>query len=624
MLRLSPCLVATAVATAMILVSHIQTLTIIGSMQLGWPLVIKQILASINMPIMGYLPLACLLNDPVLKSLLSYSETGAVMLLLVSTWLVARRRKNKPDAREFADRAERGSFAEPSITEREASAEYFLSALFSVLFTFGLRASASLWVRYEEDPTRQAISRGIAVLCPSFMLFLLWRFTWLLRIHRKAVEAAKGLSNQENVTRRTLTLLRRERHAAAAVRYLVERYAFDDTVLKDDDVSISFAEEKWPYRSQWQIVVWVRQLLLFFTSFVMDCFAWYAAPQVSRITRYVFAGVAVAILVCVWRLQVKRQPYILREQHWLEVGLYAVDIIAIFGACVYGALTYDGQVQEAPGRAGLEIGLGALLVLSAVVAILLIARGVANERRVIKVLYDGFVQDCHGGKMQARRVIDGPVNEAIEDGAIRIINCDWLLSAEADVSLPRPIWVVAQLSVESVPGARGRDSPSDTLMSVEEKSEIIKLLAESCRVSSVCITVEQQLDADPSSIADPGQGSRSVEVTFHLSTFQEVAPLTLDKLRRKAADVRQTLATLNAVVYLPTIYKDVRQALAIRVVAVQPIREGHQPFLPRCQDLPDDAFLTPKAASELFNAGTRSSECTQRRLDLCHAVLATC
>ena len=41
------------VASFMILLSHFQTLTIIGSMQLGWPLVIKQILATINLPIMG-------------------------------------------------------------------------------------------------------------------------------------------------------------------------------------------------------------------------------------------------------------------------------------------------------------------------------------------------------------------------------------------------------------------------------------------------------------------------------------------------------------------------------------------------------------------------------------------
>ncbi|KOO24704.1 leucine-rich repeat:na-ca exchanger integrin-beta4: ig [Chrysochromulina tobinii] len=43
-------------ATFMILVGHLQTLTIIGSMQLGWPLIIQEILASINLPFMSYIP----------------------------------------------------------------------------------------------------------------------------------------------------------------------------------------------------------------------------------------------------------------------------------------------------------------------------------------------------------------------------------------------------------------------------------------------------------------------------------------------------------------------------------------------------------------------------------------
>jgi hypothetical protein len=44
-------------ATIMILVGHLQTLAIIGSLQLGWPLIIQEILASINLPLLGYIPL---------------------------------------------------------------------------------------------------------------------------------------------------------------------------------------------------------------------------------------------------------------------------------------------------------------------------------------------------------------------------------------------------------------------------------------------------------------------------------------------------------------------------------------------------------------------------------------
>ena len=83
----------THVASIMILWGHLQTLTIIGSLQLGWPLIIQEILASINLPLISYIPLPCILTDPVLKALLSYAETAIVLLLLVRAWLAAWRRR---------------------------------------------------------------------------------------------------------------------------------------------------------------------------------------------------------------------------------------------------------------------------------------------------------------------------------------------------------------------------------------------------------------------------------------------------------------------------------------------------------------------------------------------------
>ena len=36
--------------------------------------------ATLNLPLMGYIPVPCILTDPVLKSLLSYAETAVVLL----------------------------------------------------------------------------------------------------------------------------------------------------------------------------------------------------------------------------------------------------------------------------------------------------------------------------------------------------------------------------------------------------------------------------------------------------------------------------------------------------------------------------------------------------------------
>ena len=57
-----------------------------------------------------------------------------------------------------------------------------------------------------------------------------------------------------------------------------------------------------------------------------------------------------------------------------------VDILSIIGACMYGTLTHDDAVQEGPMRLALELGLGALLGASALVAALGVLFDIARER----------------------------------------------------------------------------------------------------------------------------------------------------------------------------------------------------------------------------------------------------
>jgi hypothetical protein len=76
----------------------------------------------------------------------------------------------------------------------------------------------------------------------------------------------------------------------------------------------------------------------------------------------------------------------------------------------------------------------------------------------------------------------------------------------------------------------------------------------------------------------------TVVVTFHLSTFDEVAPLNAAGLSRKAEEVMERLKKLGA--------KDIK------------IVTG-KPFLPRCQDMPPNAFLSPQRAADLFERQRR-------------------
>eukprot|EP00900_Chrysochromulina_parva_P011257 jgi/Chrpa1/20131/Chrysochromulina_OHIO_Genome00026521-RA len=86
------------------------------------------------------------------------------------------------------------------------------------------------------------------------------------------------------------------------------------------------------------------------------------------------------------------------------------------------------------------------------------------------------------------------------------------------------------------------------------------------------------------SSALPSSQPNTVVVTFHLSTFDEVAPLTAVGLRRKAEAVKERLNKLGA--------KDINIVMG-------------KPFLPRCQDMPPNAFLSPERAVVIFEKGRR-------------------
>jgi hypothetical protein len=283
----------------------------------------------------------------------------------------------------------------------------------------------------------------------------------------------------------------------------------------------------------------------------------------------------------------------MRQQHWLETCLYAVDVLAIVFACVYGGLTHDGAVQGGSMRLALELGLGALLGVSVLVAVVFVGVDIALERRLIQQyhLKHGLVQMLEGTK-EAAQIIDKPIVDAIRDGAVRLIDCAWLLdSSRSDEQLPRVTKVAARLASNA------------------PRSALIRQLAAHCGTSSICITVEAASAASPvrprwrwrwwtppsppeaaaleeiqlEDLSSVGRMSTFV-VTFHLSTFEEVAPLTAAGLCRKAESVKERLTELGA--------EDIKIVMG-------------KPFLPRCQDMPPKAFLPPERAVVIFEERRR-------------------
>jgi hypothetical protein len=203
----------------------------------------------------------------------------------------------------------------------------------------------------------------------------------------------------------------------------------------------------------------------------------------------------------------------MRLQHRLEAFLYAVDILAIILACVYGALTHEGAVQDGSVRLAFEGGLGALLGASVLGAALVVYVGWRRERELIRQWMPPDLP-----------TIDAPIVAAVRDGTVRLIDIGWLLdSRSSDVQLPRVTKVVARLT------------------SNEPRCVLIRRLATHCGTSSICITVEAASAASPSPPPSPP------EVAAVEGSVEGLRKFTLGELEQWLEDAAGvTLTVLQA------------------------------------------------------------------------------
>lgn len=296
-------------------------------------------------------------------------ETAIVLTPLVLAWLVAVARRRRDSS---------------GVKSRNTFAEYFLSVLFNLVFTFGLRASATLSLRPDDDPIRQWTARGVALATFLFLLFLLLRSRGLLREAREATAEMADAEKKDPKTR--VEVGRREHRAAEAVRYLTERYRRDSPACANGVRGATAAGLR-PLRSQWQLVVYTRQLILFLLCYTMDLAADFASYELYSVTRYVLAAAAIGVLGGFWRLQAITQPYELRRQHWLEACLFATDIAAVGCACAYGVLTDDGAATDVAARVPLEWAIGLLLASSVVTTMLVVGYDALGEQWLIRQWY---------------------------------------------------------------------------------------------------------------------------------------------------------------------------------------------------------------------------------------------
>ena len=159
-------------------------------------------------------------------------------------------------------------------------------------------------------------------------------------------------------------------------------------------------------------------------------------PSFSYIS-YVTAAVALVILMVFWRLHCRHQPYVFRIQNGLESWLYASNMLLLLLAMGYTALKERLQQQQ-PQQNGITLTSDRMMhriVEAAMLSILFGGWAIAGGFSVwsLRSTRRGLSEVNIAAVLTvAEERIDEPVRQQLAAGALRLMSCAWLCSAEAE------------------------------------------------------------------------------------------------------------------------------------------------------------------------------------------------
>uniref|UniRef100_A0A7S2JI37 RRM domain-containing protein n=2 Tax=Haptolina brevifila TaxID=156173 RepID=A0A7S2JI37_9EUKA len=188
---------------------------------------------------------------------------------------------------------------------------------------------------------------------------------------------------------------------------------------------------------RWQLVIWSRQLtLLLLATICRIAVTVQLTPSFSYIS-YVTAAVALVILMVFWRLHCRHQPYVFRIQNGLESWLYASNMLLLLLAMGYTALKERLQQQQ-PQQTGITLTSDRMMhriVEAAMLSILFGGWAIAGGFSVwsLRSTRRGLSEVNIAAVLTvAEERIDEPVRQQLAAGALRLMSCAWLCSAEAE------------------------------------------------------------------------------------------------------------------------------------------------------------------------------------------------
>ena len=179
---------------------------------------------------------------------------------------------------------------------------------------------------------------------------------------------------------------------------------------------------------RWQLAIWLRQLTLSLLLFCVDFFAYMVDTEQSA-SRYVFASIALVIMILWWWAHARVRPYYFNSQNAMESWFYGCNVLLVILGMAYTAVSDNVESRTVAGRnilLGLEVMLEIDLIGGIVLIILYFLYDLRRQRRSLACV------DLVAALDITRQKIDKPVMKQLQDGSIRLLRCGWLLSDEAD------------------------------------------------------------------------------------------------------------------------------------------------------------------------------------------------
>ena len=306
------------VTTVSILVAHVQTIAIVGNLRLHWPPSVEQFTEVVSLSFVdaSYLRPECLTDaNTNAFTLMSVSQVGGLLgfLMLIGAATVCC-------SPEWSDHT-----------------HFLLTVLLAFFFPTSWRLAYRL---IEQASSGQpAMVVGVWLACAVMLIELVFVFRYLYMVTQQEhstnqlVNAYIQRAKVGPVSRESMRIVEN----AAMVRY-ESRTRF---------LTRRFAK----HAPHWQFVVWLRQFVLFLDyalpNLVLD-FSLASMTDEERIpiTRavvWVYATLAVFILLGSWRLHFVVQPYYFAFQNSLEHLLFFSDVAAVTLGTLYTAFFDAGM-----------------------------------------------------------------------------------------------------------------------------------------------------------------------------------------------------------------------------------------------------------------------------------------